>query len=310
MALRLRLPLALAALTLVVLPGCGQDGSEPGRGRATVAATTTQAADMVRAVAGERARVVQLLSPNADPHSYEPRPGDVRGLADAALLVRSGGDVDDWAGELANAAGGDRRVLSLAGAVRSIAERGKLDPHWWQDPRNGVAAVAAIAAALVRADPGGREAYRANARRYAGRLRRLDRSIADCMGRLPPRQRKLVTSHDALGYYARRYGLQVIGALIPSLSSQAQPSLRDTERLVAQIRRERVRAIFPESSLSPKLERAVARDSGARVGGALWADTLGPPGSPGASYIGSLADNTRKLAGGLSGGRLSCRPHA
>ena len=111
-----------------------------------------------------------------------------------------------------------------------------------------------------------------------------------------------MTTHDALGHYADRYGLEVIGAVIPSRSSQAQPSSKDVGELVDQIKREKVKAIFPESSLDSKLEKAIARESGARVGGALWADTLGPEGSSGETYVESIEANTRTIADGLSGG--------
>ena len=142
---------------------------------------------------------------------------------------------------------------------------------------------------------------------YGERLRRLDRHVAACIDRLPRSRRKLVTSHDSLGYYTDRYGLEMVGAVIPSLSTQAQPSSKEINRLVDQIRREDVRAIFPESSLNPRIEKAVARESGASVGGALWADTLGPEGSRGATYIGSIRANTDTIVRGLSGGRQRCR---
>ncbi len=134
--------------------------------------------------------------------------------------------------------------------------------------------------------------------------------MARCIESVPASQRRLVTTHDALGYYADRYGIEVVGALIPSLSTEAQPSAGDTAELVEQIRDEGVNAVFPESSLSPKLERAVSREAGAEVGARLWADTLGPKGSDGATYIGSVASNTEALVAGFSGGRRSCRPRA
>jgi ABC-type Zn uptake system ZnuABC Zn-binding protein ZnuA len=124
--------------------------------------------------------------------------------------------------------------------------------------------------------------------------------------RLPPERRKLVTSHDSLGYYARRYGFEVVGAAIPSLSSQAQPSGASTERLIRQIREQRVPAIFPESALDAKLERAIAREADASVAPALWADALGPEGSAGATYAGSLAANTRTIVEALGEGRVNC----
>ena len=144
------------------------------------------------------------------------------------------------------------------------------------------------------------------AARYLRRLRKLDREVRRCIAQLPPGDRKLVTTHDALGQYADRYGLEVIGAVIPSRSSQAQPSSKDVGELVDQIKKEKVKAIFPESSLSSKLEDAIARESGAKVGGRLWADTLGPKGSSGATYIESIEANTRTIVEGLSGGKISC----
>jgi ABC-type Zn uptake system ZnuABC Zn-binding protein ZnuA len=275
----------------------------------TVVATTTQVADFVRNVGGRRIDVHQILHPNADPHEYEPRPSDVKSVAGAALAVRSGGDVDDWLQDVLDNAGGDARVLTLSDHVRTRRDdAGDLDPHWWQDPRNAELAVRAIRDALVKADRAGAAAYRRNAARYLDRLERLDRQTAACIDRISPRLRKLVTTHDALGYYAARYGLEVIGAVIPSLSTQAQPSAGDIQRLVDQIERTGVRAIYPESSINPKLEQAVARESGATTGAPLWADTLGPEGSEGATYIDSIAANTAAIVDGLSGGEESCEP--
>ena len=283
-------------LLVFALASCGDDDSSPEG--VQVVATTTQAADLARAVGGERTDVTGLLQPNSDAHDYEPRPSDAQAVADADLVIRSGGEVDEWLDDIA---GGDD-ALVLIDAVRRRGE----DPHWWQDPRNGLLAVEAIRAALADADPAGAAAYERNARRYAARLRALDAGIKRCIDELPPERRKLVTTHDALGYYADRYGLEVIGALIPSLSSQAQPSAGDTQELVEQIRSEGVQAIFPESSLDPQLEEAVSREAGADVGRALYADALGPAGSAGATYLGSLAANTEALVEGLSGGRLRC----
>ena len=140
------------------------------------------------------------------------------------------------------------------------------------------------------------------------RLERLDRAVAACIGKVPAAGRTLVTTHDALGYYARRYGIRVVGAVIPSRSTVAQPSAGETAELVETIRREHVKAIFAESSVNPKVEAAIARETGAKVGAALWADTLGPAGSDGATYIDSIASNTAALVEGLSGGEVTCRP--
>ena len=296
----MRAAVLIAAVGVLVLGGCGSPGSDSGK--VQVVATTTQVADLVRAVAGDRAEVTQLLQPDADPHEYEPRPSDARAVSEAKLVIRSGGEVDEWLDDLVGQAGGDAGTVTLIDSVRRSGD----DPHWWQDPANARLAVARIRDALAQADPGGSAAYRLNARRYDKRLTRLDGRIAACVERLPAERRRLVTSHDSLGYYARRYGFEVVGAAIPSLSSQAQPSGAGTERLVRQIRDQKVPAIFPESALSDKLERAIAREAGARVAPPLWADSLGPEGSPGATYPGALAANTDTIVSALSEGRERC----
>ena len=293
--------LALVVAITALAAGCGDDEGGSGREEAKVVATTPHVADMVRQVAGDRAEVQSLLPRGADPHGFEPRPSDVRELSRADLVVRSGGEIDHWLSDLLDSAGGGARIATLIDSVRRLGD----DPHWWQDPHNAVAAAGAIEKALSEADPAGEAGYASGARRYEERLRRLDRSIAACLTRIAPTQRKLVTTHDALGYYARRYGLEVVGALIPSRSSRAQPSAREVELLVDQIGREGVKAIFPESALNSRLEGAVARESGAAVGGTLYADTLPSSGS----YVDSLQLNTETIVEGLTGGER-CRPKA
>ena len=283
------------------LCACAVGGA--GEGRPTVVATTTQAADLVRNVAGSRMRVVGLLAPNSDPHEYEVRPQDVKALAGARLVVRSGGELDNWLRGAIESAGSGAPVLDLLSRVGAEDH----DPHWWQDPRRAVVAVEAIRQALTRVDPAGAAAYRRQAAGYPRRLRALDAGVARCLSRIPPERRKLVTTHDALGYYARRYGLTVIGTVIPSLSTQAQASAGDLARLTDTIRREHVRAIFAETAVNPSVERAIARETGARVGRALWADTLGPPGSGADTYTASIRANTEAIVDGLTGGRTACR---
>jgi zinc/manganese transport system substrate-binding protein len=299
-------------LAAAALAACGRDGEGASEARITVVATTTHVGDFVRSVGRDRVGVHQILEPNSDPHGYEPRPSDARAVGDALVVFRSGGELDEWLDGLIENAGGDAHVVDLQNALseRRGERDDERDPHWWQDPRNAATAVRAIRDALVEADPEGSGAYERNATTYLGRLRRLDESIAACIGKVPKEQRKLVTTHDALGYYARRYGVELVGALIPARSTQAQPSAGDTARLVRQIERENVQAIFPESALDPKLERAVARETGARVGEPLWADALGPEGSDGSTYLDAMASNTQALVEGFSGGEVSCRPAA
>lgn len=291
------------AMAAVALAGCGRD-DDP-NGGPSVVVTTAQAADMTRNVAGPAADVTQILPANADPHEYEPTPSDAEALAGADLIVRSGDEVDGWLDQLIDASGSDAPVLTLSDHVRLIAGDEGTDPHWWQDPRNAVLAVAAIRDELDRIDPGAARSFDANARRYTAEIERLDRSIAACIDRVPADRRKLVTSHDALGYYADRYGIEVIGAAIPALSTQAQASAGETADLVELIRSEGVGAIFPEAGVSPDLEEAIATEADARIGDQLWADTLGPEGGDASTYLGSLRANTIAIADGLGG--TGCR---
>ena len=292
----------LGLLGLLAVAGCGDDGTAKADGRITVVATTTQVADLARNVAGAHARVIGILAPNADPHEYELRPHDVTAVADADLVLRSGGDVDEWLDDAIDGSGTDAPVVTLGDEVGLVGD----DPHWWQDPRRAEIAAAEIGRALGRADPAHKRAYDHSAAAYRAQLRALDRDVAACIAKVPQAQRKLVTTHDALGYYARRYGIEVIGAVIPSLSTEGQPSAGDTAQLIDTIRATGVKAIFAESSVNPKVEAAIAQETGAKVGPPLWADTLGPAGSDGATYIQSIESNTKALVDGFSGGAATC----
>jgi ABC-type Zn uptake system ZnuABC Zn-binding protein ZnuA len=257
--------------------------------------------------------VHQILQPNTDPHEYEPRPADVQAVANAKLVFTNGEGLDGWAGKLVDEAGGNPDVVELAKRLptqlpgeQSGPEQGLHDPHWWHDPRNAAAAVQEIGAAIDRAAPHARAAIARRESAYEASLRSLDGQIRRCFSGLPASRRKLVTDHDAFGYFANRYGLEVVGAVIPSQTTQAQPSARDLTRLADVVRREHVASIFPESSLSPKLARTIARETGAAAGLTLYGDTLGPSGSSADTYLKMEAVNARTIALGLSGGRLRC----
>ena len=267
-----------------------------------VVVTTTQLGDLTRQVGGAGVSVTQLLDANTDPHDYEPRPRDVLDVSRADLVLRSGGEVDEWIDGVVRDAGGEAPLVD-AGAGRPYARD---EAHWWHDPRNAVHAVGRIRDALAAARPSGRGRFESGAAAMTGRLRALDAAIARCMAAVPAAERKLVTDHDALGAFAARYGIEVVGALIPARTTQAQPSAGDLSRLAAVIRRERVRAVFPESSVNPRLARAIARQTGASADLSLYGDTLGPAGSDGATYLSSEAHNADAMVRGFTGGRLGC----
>jgi ABC-type Zn uptake system ZnuABC Zn-binding protein ZnuA/ABC-type Mn2+/Zn2+ transport system permease subunit len=307
-----RVALAGAGALLVVgVAGCGS-GSGSG-GKLDVVATTTQIADFARAVGGERIHVTQILRPNTDAHDYEPRPNDVRDTATAKLVLVNGDGLDHWMDKVVKESGGDPTVVDLSRGLpvqlpgqSEGPERSKHDPHWWHDPRNAQAAVREIRDALTRADPSGRAAYARAAAAYERRLRALDAGMAGCFAAVPPEQRKLVTDHDAFNYLVARYDIRYVGAVIPSQTTQAQPSARDVSRLVALIRREHVRAVFPESSVNPRLAQAIARRTGARSDLELYGDSLGPQDSRGGTYLGMEAANADALVRGFTGGTRGC----
>ena len=286
----MRIVLISALTAAVVAAGCGDEGAGAAGGRVSVVATTTQLGDMARQIGGDRVSVETVLDAKTDPHDYEPRPSDARALAEAEVVFASGGAVDEWLSDLVEQAGGDAERVTVADAIGAGGE----DPHWWQDPRNAARAVGVLARALGEGNAPRAEAYRAE-------IERTDAAIARCMEAIPAQRRKLVTNHDAFGWFARRYGIEVLGSIIPGDSTSAQPSAGDVRELVAAIRRERVRTIFPESALSQDLERAVARDAGAEVGPPLYADTVGPDGT----YLGALRHDAEAMAAGFNGKR--CR---
>jgi zinc/manganese transport system substrate-binding protein len=185
-------------------------------------------------------------------------------------------------------------------------EASKFDPHWWHDPRNAEAAVTMIRDALTKANPDAKDVYARNAAAYLARLRALDRGIAACVDRVPAPQRKLVTDHDAFNYFARRYGIEVVGAVIPSQTTQAQPSAGDVAHLSQLIRREHVKAVFPESSINAKLAEAIARQTGATSNLTLYGDTLGPEDSRGATYLAMEQANADAMVRGFTGGSQQC----
>lgn len=260
---------------------------------------------MAREVAGGRASVSAMLAPNSDPHDYEPKPSDAEAMAGADLILRSGGDLDEWIEELIESSGTDAPELVLIDSVRTLGTR-EVDPHWWQDPHNALLAVEDIRNGLAEADPGGEADYQRNADRYSREIERLGDQIEQCVGTIPAAQRKLVTSHDALEYFANRFGFEVVGSAFPALTTTAQPSAGETAELVGLIRRLGVRAVFPESGLDGGLERAIADDAGAIVGGQLYADTLDEEGLPGGTYLGALAANAATIVSGLGGDMPSC----
>ena len=298
---------ARASLASLIAAGCGDTGPDD----APVVATTPLVADLAASVAGDDREVRSLMSPGTDPHDYEPRPADVAALADAELVVAGGGDLDAWIADAMDDSGSDAELLVLGEGVPHPVEGDEgIDPHWWHDPRNAEAAAEAIAERLEALFPGDAATVRRRARDYVALIASLDRRLARCVASIPAGERKLVTDHDAFAYLGERYGIDVVGAVIPALTTQAQPSAGELADLRETIEREGVRGVFPEASVPPELAERVAAETGATADYELYGDTLGPEGSAGSSYAGMLAANAEALTRGMTGGERGCPAEA
>lgn len=302
----------LAALLVMLVPACGRPADPAGAvGRLTVVCTTGMIADAARAVAGERAEVVTLMGPGVDPHLYAPTRSDVARLMSADVVFYNGllleGKMTD---ALIRAATAGRRVLAvteLIGEEELLSPEGfdgHHDPHVWMDPLAWARAVEVIRDALAEADPAHAASYRANAAAYLGELEALHARSAAALASVPERSRVLVTAHDAFNYFGRRYGYEVVG--VQGISTESEAGVRDIERLIGLIVDRGVRAVFVESTVSERniralIDGAAARGHAVTIGGELFADAMGPAGTPEGTYVGMIDHNVRTIAGALVG---------
>ncbi len=292
----------LLSAALASLPGCGGDDAGDGTGLRVVA-TIAPAAALVLAVGGDLIRLTTLAPSGVDPHDYEVSASDRRAVAQAAVVFRIGLGIDAFLDKVLDGRG---KVVTLSdgltlryGRTAGGQPSAEPDPHVWHDAGNDRLMVGVIAATLAGADAANAELYRRNADAYVAKLEESDREVRALIDTIPAANRKIVTNHDALGYFFDRYQLTFVGAVIPNLTTQAEPSARDLAALVETIRREGVKAIFAESTVDPKVARRIAADTGVKVVDNLYGDSLGPPGSGAETVDGMLLANARSIAGAL-----------
>jgi len=307
---RKRWIILVACLVAVVSAGCsggdqpsGSGGATAGQGKVVdVVATTTQVADFARVVGGEHVRVTGLIKPNVDAHDFEPSPAEVDAIAKADLVVKNGVGLEKWLDDTIKSAGFKGAVVDASQGVRLRKGEGELDPHIWQNPRNAQIMVANIQRGLAQAEPADAATFKANLDAYTKDLTALDAEVARKIAGLA--NKKLVTNHDAFGYYVDRYGLEFVGSVIPSVDTSAELSGKDIRDLVAKIEQTKVKAVFSEASLPPKTAQAIASEAGVKVVAgedALYGDSLGPAGSDGDTYLKMVRHNTNTIVGNLSG---------
>ncbi len=288
--------LTVVAMTAAVAAGCGNGDDGEGDGRLSVLAGTVQIEALAKVVAGDAADVRSVLKPGVDPHDYELTAGDRKAVDRADLVLRNGIGLDDY---LKRALGDDGKAVVVTAGIEVRVVDGEEDPHVWHNPLNVKVMVKNIADALAAKDPANEAGYRSRAEAYLQRLDEVDGEISALIASIPPENRKMVTNHDAFGYFIERYGLEFVGAVIPSLSTQAEPSAKDIAALQDLIRKEGVKAIFAESSLDPKVASQIAKDTGVKIVDDLYGDSLGEPGSGAETVDGMLLANARKIAEAL-----------
>ena len=296
-----------AASALLVTPFPLPEGTPRVEGPLSVVTTTTILADLARQVGGPRVEVRSLLPIDADAHDYEPAPADVAVVEDAAVVVTHGLGLDAWADDLIANADMDAPVVVATEGVPTLTSEqegfGDGDPHVWFDPTRVATMVGTIAAALTAVDPDGAGTYDARTRAYQQQLAALDTTIKTAIGTIPPERRKLVTNHEALAYYADRYGLTIVGTVIPGLDTTAEPSAEEINELLDAIEREAVPANFAEASANPELARELADQAGVALVPDLRTESLGDPGSGAETYLGLMRTNTVLIVEALTGSR-------
>jgi ABC-type Zn uptake system ZnuABC Zn-binding protein ZnuA len=288
---------AVTAL-LVVVAGCSGGPSGSGDSRVLqVLTTTTVFADIVSNVGGDRVEVSSIIPAGVGPEDYEPQPGDARRLSGADLVVSNGFGLDDFLKRLISAADGEHAQLVLGDGIPAITVNGEPNPHFWLDPTLVVRYyVPAIAAKLGDLDPGGRAAYEANASAYAAKLTALDRELAADIATIPAADRKLVTFHDAFPYFARHYGFELVGVILPNPGQE--PTAGELARLVQTVKTAGVKAVFSEAQFSPELAQTLAEEAGiTQVVTTLYNDALGP--APADTYVGLMRWNVEHIVEAL-----------
>jgi len=252
-------------------------------------ATISIVGDVVKNVAGEAVNLVILVGPDGDAHEYEPTPADSVNLAHADVIFENGLHLEHWLDKLYAASGSKaRRVVVSQGVSPRIFEdnSSETDPHAWQDVTNVILYTQNVRDTLIALDPAHKDKYTTNAADYIAQLQSLDAWVQAQVALIPIDKRKLVTNHDALGYFARRYGFKIIGAVIPSATTEAaDPSAKETADLLNIIKANGVHAIFSENMANPKLAQTLSKEAGVQIGPELYTDALGPVGSNGETYL-------------------------
>jgi zinc/manganese transport system substrate-binding protein len=282
--------LACLALLVTALPVRAE-------GRLEVVASFSIIGDFVKNVGGDRVNVTTLVGPDGDVHVYTPAPADAKKIADAKLVIINGLGLEGWLPRLLQASGSHAPIVMATKGITPLRLGSDADPHAWQSAANAKIYVANIRGALIAADPGDAEAFRANTERYSAQLDALDRDVRSAVAQIPPARRKVISTHDAFGYFASAYGIEFIAP--EGVSTESEPSARDIAGIIAQIKSSKIPAVFLENISDPRLMRRISAETGAKVGGTLYSDALTDEKGACPTYIEMVRHNIKALTSAL-----------
>lgn len=307
-----RLTMRWGAVVLVIgfLVSACAPSEEPIKNAASpirVIAIESFLADIAQNVAGERIQIETLMPIGMDPHSFEPTPQDVRKIASSDGLIVNGAGFELFLNRLLENAGGNYQLIEASKGLTSRAvksnephdEENSNDPHFWMDPTNAMQYAKNIRDGLTRIDPAGAAIYKANADAYIVKLNALDQRIRQQVIAIPKADRKLVTDHDTLGYFADRYGFEIVGMIVPSFSSVDSTPAKGLAELIDAIKATKTKAVFVEANANPQLADQIAQETGARVFTGLYTHSLSEPNGPAPTYIQMLEYDTQKIVEAL-----------
>jgi zinc/manganese transport system substrate-binding protein len=266
--------------------------------RLNVVASFSILGDFVRNVGGDSVSVTTLVGPNSDPHVYEPAPADAKKIAAARLVFVNGFGLEGWLPRLVQAAGGRATVVTATSGIAPLRKGSDADPHAWQSVVNAKAYVTNISAALVAAAPADAEVFRANASAYLAKLDALDREVREAVATIPEGRRKVISTHDAFGYFAAAYGIAFIAPL--GVSTESEASARDLAGIISQVKTAKIPAVFLENISDPRLIQRIAAETGAKVGGRLFSDSLTDEKGDAPTYIDMVRHNIKALTSALA----------
>jgi zinc/manganese transport system substrate-binding protein len=260
--------------------------------------------DLVQNVGGKLVNITNFVPRNGDAHSYQPTTQDVRALGDAKIVFMNGLGLEGWFEKLAKNAASKASIVTLSSGLQTQKisvgdETGEIDPHMWWNLQNAIAYTKKIASTLAQVDPKNSSSYQKNSATYLKNLQQLDAWAKLEVQKIPVQNRLLVTNHDALGYFATRYGFKILGTVIPSGGTEREPSAKEMAKLIDAIKANKVRAIFTENTLNPKLASAIASDTGVKIAPPLYTDSLGNLGSSGETFVKAFQYNVKTILNAL-----------